>query len=121
MALSTWPPELPQQFVIESFSRKAPENRVRTKVEGAVPKLRRRYSNIAEPFSGDMIMTTAQRNAFWSYYKNTLKHGTLAFNFPEPAVTDGTMIICQFSDDLPSEQALSHTHWQISFGLDQIR
>lgn len=121
MALQTWPAELPQQFLVESYQRTSPENRHRSSVDGAVKKQRRKYTNVAQPFSGEMIMTADQRDSFWTFFRDNLKWGVLAFNFPTPAKFDGSFITCQFGDELPSENAVSHTHWRISISLEQIR
>lgn len=117
MALSAWPTGLPQRFLVDGFHSEAPSNRLRSSVDGAVAKLRRKNSNTKKTFGGFMLMTRSQRDAFWDFYTETLKSGVFTFTFPTPPDDPGTIVV-QFREE-PTESA-NYPMWKISLELEEL-
>ena len=82
--MAAWPVTLPDYVMQSNFVETLPNNVIKTQMEVGPAKLRRRSSSAAEPFKSNMYMTTAQVATHDTFYKVTLKYGSLPFDGTHP-------------------------------------
>ena len=116
--MTTWPSSLPQYLDVRGASLGLPENRLRSDVDIGPAKLRPIVSLNVRPISGTMRMTTAQWRRLSAFVRNTLRSGTLPFDFPDPLTLGRTTIKVRFADELPAARATSQGRWQVSLKLE---
>lgn len=84
MANPSWPTSLPQYVLQSGYNEEPLESVIRTPVEGGNTKSRRRFTGKFMKFDVRLMMTEAQAVTFEDFYWNTLKAGTLPFEWVHP-------------------------------------
>jgi hypothetical protein len=82
VSVPAWPETLPQVLLQEGYSYRFGEGRLKTAMDAGPGKLRRRFSAVARPLSGMIIIDEqglANLELFWS---EDLRGGSLPFWFP---------------------------------------
>ena len=113
-----WPGSLPQAFTIGSYQSTRPSTVIRSQPEAGPAIIRRRFSRGVTLFSGDMVMTRAQRDEFVEFFDTTTDGGALEFNFPAQDGSDD-LWRCRFTGE-PTERWLSASHWQVSMQMERL-
>ena len=113
-----WPPELPQQFLVDSYSEDRKNNLIRTQIDAAVAKQRRRFSVIGNDLSGNMLLTAAQKVIFETFFIETLKEGALEFNMPIVGDNNTTRLV-RFMGD-PPKLSPRTPYWILSIKLEAL-
>lgn len=113
-----WPDTLPQAFLLNSYSATRPSTLLKSQPEAGPAIHRRRFTAAVMPFSGTMMMTTAQKIAFYTFYDETLLGGAVAFVFPAQDGSGGVWD-CRFTAD-PEEAPVSAAHWRISMAMERL-
>lgn len=80
-----WPATLPQYFQQSGYNEGNVDNVIETKMTTGPSKARPKSTEALLPVSGNMLMTTTQKNTFDTFYKTDIAFGALPFNFPDPA------------------------------------
>lgn len=81
----TWPPELPQFVEITGYDETLPFPVKRTQMQRGPAKQRRDGTSTPPPFNFTTdIMTAAQAAIFETFYFDTLKHGSLEWDWVHP-------------------------------------
>lgn len=116
----TWP--LPYQILQSGFNQQATDNRIRSKVEAGVDKLRKRYTTPIKNINASMHLTYAQYDTLETFFNTTLQGGVLTFNYPDPThqgdVTP-TMYEYRFLST-PTYSAAGGTHYVVTMNWERI-
>ena len=111
----TWPASLPD--CPDQWSEQAEPVIVRTNVEEATPKVRKRFTKRVVRMQVGMTMNITQRNTLDSFFYTSLDGGVLSFNFRHPwnnVTTAFRMVEApQFSNDGPMAVVVSMV-WEIA-------
>lgn len=93
-----WPGTFPFIVNPEDFREAGPTgNVIRSPMERGTTKQRRRFTNASRPVEGSTsVMTTAQVALFETFFRTTLKDGTLPFTATNPRT--GATETFKFSD-----------------------
>lgn len=110
-------PTLPTNFIYNSFTGSQQSNTVETNLDAGDVKVRNRSRAYVESYSGNMAMSTAQKNALQTFYRDTLYQGCLSFNFPNP-VSVGSIEV-RFTN-VPKLKYNSNDEWTVSFSIEEI-
>lgn len=85
MANPVYPPGLPGFVQIDGYDETLPFPVVRTKTQSGPAKQRREFTAAETPFGlATDIMTAAQGATFEAWYIETLKHGSLEWDWVHP-------------------------------------
>ena len=87
MADYDWPATLPD-WSWEDLQEQPPDVAVRTSMSAGPPKVRRRHTANARPFSASVVLIKTELATFDEFYNTTLKGGTLRFNYTNPRTGD---------------------------------
>ena len=82
--MAMWPATLPQRFLRQGFSHTAPDNRVGFQPEQGEMMTRRRGSGAPERITGAINVDVDGWNVLWTFWKDTLRHGTDKFTWVHP-------------------------------------
>jgi hypothetical protein len=83
MATITWPADLPQEFLIDSFAEGLANNVITDKYDAGPSTFRRRNTQTIRSVSGSMTMTDDQWEELKAFCADVLLQRMLAFGFPE--------------------------------------
>lgn len=83
MANAVWPVDLPQKFLLGA-SERLPNNVISSQTDAGIPKIRRRFTSAIKTYRGSVIMTAEQRDLLEDFFRNTLKDGSLSFEWRHP-------------------------------------
>lgn len=86
--MSTWPASLPQQLI--GTTEQDQDAVLRTGMDAGPPSRRNRYTARVTQVRVPMILTGTQKQAFDTFYRDTLKNGALSFDWEDPT-TDETV------------------------------
>lgn len=111
--MTTWPLTLPQSFLVDSLQEEPGDNVVTSQNEAGPKKTRQRYTAVEDPISGSMLLTIAQYAIFKTFFQETISHGAVAFNMPDPH--GGTMSV-KFAGKKYSAK-FSYPHWVLNLEL----
>ncbi|SNS00417.1 hypothetical protein SAMN04488503_2293 [Humidesulfovibrio mexicanus] len=88
MALALWPLGLPQTLQQDGFSLQPPQNFIATPMEVGPRKTRRRDVVATYPVQGQIVVTSAQLDILWAFFRVTIADGSLPFEWVEPRTGD---------------------------------
>ena len=95
MTILSWPPELPQKFLIEGYSETPGDNVLREQMDVGPAKVRRRSTTAPVRISGQMLMTLEQLKRFRQFYRSETFDGTVPFLFADITGSIRTVTIVQ--------------------------
>ena len=122
MAVS-WPTTLPQHTLQDSFQYNPTSGVIRTDMEAGYPKIRRRFTATVTSYDITMVMTTAQVVIFETFFRDSLKYGTVRVNFPNPLDPNLTLAEFRWVSEgspyqiMPRESTID---WTVSFRLERL-
>jgi len=96
MATYSWPTALYGKILKGSYRETPPKNTIRTSMDTGPPKVRRRSTTNNSKFDLEHFFTSAEVIVFDEFFQNTLKSGSLSFNYRHPKTQ--TIGEFQFSD-----------------------
>ena len=123
MATIDWPSTLPQEFQKPSFNNSPNSGIIRTEMDTGYPKIRLRFTATTENYSGTMILTETQKQAFLTFFRTTIRYGSLRFNFPDPyggADIEARWVISTNGEPYSLTQDGDTTDWRLSFTLEEL-
>lgn len=94
MANPVWPATLPQDPFIGLTDELSADALVRTQMSAGPAKVRRRHGAAVRNVTVPLILTGAQRQTYDTFYKTTLKNGSLQWDWKDPV--DGAVISFRF-------------------------
>ena len=115
-----WPVTLPQLALVGAATQDD-DAVLRTSMDTGPASRRRRYTAISQSLSFRMVFTGVQRATFDTFYRTTLSHGALSFDWTDP-VDDATVTMAfkeppKFSvvvgDATPADRI-----WQVTLSLE---
>jgi hypothetical protein len=89
--MDTWPETLPQRLSGET-SVQDDESRAITDMDAGPPSVRNRFTAITQKVKGSMVLTGSQLATFYTFFRTTLNHGSLSFNWIHPFTEDNVEI-----------------------------
>lgn len=89
---ATWPTRLPCRFTAYSQDHEAADNLIRSEMSVGPAKARRRSTAAVSRLSGEMVMTSAQLDAFFAFVKDDVAGGALPFTFKHPYGNDQILV-----------------------------
>lgn len=81
--MATWPATLPQYHEI-GLQETRQQAFVRTSMDVGPSKQRRRFTTATRFLEGTMLMTTAQKATFDTFYNTAIDEGSQEFDFTDP-------------------------------------
>lgn len=115
MANPVWPNTLPQRVDAPSFKEKPGSNTIRTAMDVGSAKVRRRTTASVRTVDATMMLSRAERDALDAFYTDTLKDGSLAFDWLHPT----TQLAATFRfRDPPEFNAISGTTYVATLPLE---
>lgn len=79
-----WPAELPTTMLYRNVSGQLQRGSVRTQMDAGPAYTRARFTAAPRPYSGSLMMTGDQLATFDSFWRDTLKMGSLPFEWYDP-------------------------------------
>lgn len=116
---ATWPITLPQSL-LAGATIQDDESRLITQMDAGPVTMRNRYTAVPQPVNAGVIMTGAELEIFNTFFRVTLLHGALSFNWKDPVTNDTvtyrfkTKPVWQCIRSGPPEVRL----WKSSFSLE---
>ena len=113
----------PRVFIQGSFSDTPQSGVTRTVMATGPAKVRKRFTAISNYWSGTMIMTKTELDAFITYFETTLGFGSLSMDFPDQYAAGVTTVEARFQDEgtpysiLPDGGTLD---WKVSFTVEVL-
>ena len=92
--MTTWPNTLPTYPLIENFQEGVANTSIRTEMDQGPAKVRQRTTAAVSNLSLSYLLNKSQITDLETFYKTTLKGGTLSFDFVHPRA--GTTVSCRF-------------------------
>ncbi len=84
MASIDWPSSLPQTLRLDGLKTKDQEATVRTDMDTGPAKVRLRFTAASEDVSGSLLLTADELAILQTFFRTTVKRGTLRFNMIHP-------------------------------------
>ncbi len=82
--MPTWPSTLPQQVLQRGYSQGFGDNVIRSPADSGAEKRRRRFTSVVDPLNCYVRITIDQIEILKTFYRDDIKSGALAFDFPDP-------------------------------------
>ena len=119
-----WPVTVPDKFEKGSYNYDPQGNILRTEMDAGYPKVRRRFTAISKYHTGMLILTTAEKEAFETWFYSTAGYGTEEFTFSNPQDVLST-IIARFviennSQPYSIKQDGDTLDWQVTFTIEEL-
>lgn len=89
--MADWPAGLPQRL-LEGATVVDDESRAISDMDSGPSSVRNRFTAITQTAKGSMVLTGAQLETFYTFFRTTLKHGSLSFNWIHPFTEDACVI-----------------------------
>lgn len=116
MSTPSWPATLPPPLA-EGYERQLGTNQIRSQPDAGPAKVRRRGTASVDVVAVSLLCTAAQRDAFEAFYRETLKDGTLAFQWADPA--GGGPRRYRFTDQKVAIRP-RRAKWLVAFKLERL-
>ncbi len=84
MPSAVWPLTLPQELQQDGFALQPPNNIISTPMDVGPRKTRRRDVVATYPVQGQIVVTSAQLDILWAFFRVTIADGALPFEWVEP-------------------------------------
>lgn len=82
--MPTWPGTLPVRPLEQGYEETMRESQVRSSIDGMPIVQRQRSPGYSKPMSLTFELTSAQLDAFQSFFRTDLGYGAIAFDFTHP-------------------------------------
>jgi len=89
--MDTWPGTLPQKLSADTTVQDD-ESRATTDMDSGPSSVRNRFTAITQTVKGSMVLTGAQLTTFDTFFRTTIKHGSISFSWIHP-FTESTVTI----------------------------
>ena len=89
--MDTWPATLPQRLSSDA-SVQDDESCARTNMDAGPASVRNRFTAITQTTKGSMVLTGAQLVIFNTFFRTTIKHGSLSFSWIHPQTEETATI-----------------------------
>lgn len=117
MAAATWPASLPQELNIDSVEGELPTGAVRADTDSGPAFQRQRFTAAPEPFTGVIWIDGTQYATLLSFWRDTLAHGALAFDWKHPITEASAELQFQVGSP-PRIRAKSGTLFEVDMTLE---
>ena len=77
-----WPTDLPEEPLVEGYSRALPSNLIRSSMATGSDKVRRRGTFKPQIVTATYVLTDAQRDVLENFVHNGIAEGALCFDWP---------------------------------------
>ena len=120
MAISTiyWPLDLPQRILIAGYAEAPYKAKIRTEMDAAVAKQRKRFTTAAQPYTAPMIMTNQQFEDFKDFFRYTKGMGSLPFNFPQ-RLDPSQYEVVRFTEE-DYDAGVDGIYWRVMLNLERL-
>ena len=115
MASATWPSDLPDVPLVRGYEESPPDLALRTEMDTGPDKTRRRTTAGPREFAVQFRLTPAQLTTLDTFFVDTLKSGTLRFDFTHPRT--GNTFEFRFVGP-PSYRALDSARYRVQATLE---
>ncbi len=89
--MDTWPATLPQRLSADTAVQDD-ESRASTDMDTGPASVRNRFTAITQTVKGSMVITGAQLTTFNTFFRTTIKNGSLSFNWIHPFTESAAVI-----------------------------
>lgn len=115
-----WPLDLPQRPQVESYSKKHPNQLLRSEMETGSAKVRRRGKSKPHQLTLKYIFDTNELQLFTDFVEIAISDGAVCFDWPHPV--HNRYVRARFvggQDSLFTEQPYKNTlHFEVNFILE---
>lgn len=112
--MPAYPASLPAPL-IGSLKESKPDLLIRTSMDAAVDKVRRRYSQGATKLSYQIILEESQVSTLDTFYTTTIKSGSLTFDYTHPRT--GASVTARWINP-PTYELLNYKHYKVTVELE---
>lgn len=113
MSIATWPPGLPTALEINGLSEVPIDQWIENNVSMGSPKRRLRFTGEMATLSGKMTFNPTQIATFLTFFRTTLKAGSLPFQWTRPSTGETVQML--FLSSSPAPSALGPSVWKYDF------
>jgi len=89
--LDTWPATLPQRLSSDA-SVQDDESRAMSDMDAGPASVRNRFTAITQTAKGSMILTGTQLSTFNTFFRTTIKQGSLSFSWIHPFTEEAATV-----------------------------
>lgn len=118
MTTAAWPSDVNQDADATSYSETLDTNVAAFAPEVGAPKLRRRMSISSDTIAFNAQMTTVEYASFLTFYRTTLKDGTLPFTRTRPRTGATETFI--FVGNTPALKAIDYGLYQVALSMKNM-
>jgi len=118
--METWPVGLPQRL-LEGATVQDDESRAISDMDSGPASVRNRFTAITQTVKGAMLLSGSQLSAFNTFFRTTLKHGALSFNWIHPFTENSCVIRFKKKPEWACVKSAPNTDdrfYQASFDLE---
>ncbi|MDD5584929.1 MAG: hypothetical protein PHV55_07740 [Candidatus Omnitrophica bacterium] len=118
--MDTWPVTLPQRLSADA-SVQDDESRATTDMDAGPASVRNRFTAITQTAKGSMILTGAQLVTFNTFFRTTIKHGSLSFYWIHPFTEEAATIRFKSKPEwkcIKSDASVNDRLFQAAFELE---
>lgn len=114
---AAWPATVPQWHLHTSYSERPQRNVASFQPDSGIAIERRRSSVSTDDMAYDLALDSTQYDALLTFYRDTLKDGTLPFTRQHPRT--GEDITCKFTE-APALAAVLVGHYRVTIRLVRL-
>jgi hypothetical protein len=89
--MDTWPATLPQRLSSDT-TVKDDDSFARSDMDSGPASVRNRFTAITQSVKGSMILNGSQLDTFYTFFRTTIKHGSLSFSWIHPFTEEAVEI-----------------------------
>jgi hypothetical protein len=118
--MDNWPSTLPPRLSSDT-SVKDDDSFARTDMDSGPASVRNRFTSITQTVKGSMIISGAQLTTFNIFFRTTIKHGSLSFNWIHPFTEEAVEMRFKSKPEwkcIKSAEDIEDRLYQASFELE---
>jgi hypothetical protein len=118
--MDTWPTTLPQRLSSDT-TVKDDESRAISDMDAGPASVRNRFTAITQTVKGSMVLNGSQLAIFNTFFRTTIKHGSLSFNWIHPFTEEAVEIRFKSKPEwrcIRSAASVNDRLYQASFELE---
>lgn len=118
MSNPTWPSSLPSYVLESGFQERFQDQNVESQMDSGPAKVRRRFTKPIRFFACQLLMTADQTTDFETFWKTTVKGGSIPFDWVHPRTRASTTF--RFRNPAPTYATVGGVNVIATFTLEVL-
>jgi hypothetical protein len=114
--MASWPSTLPQVPLVRDYSEQSPDLTIRSTVDTGPAKVRRRATSGVTVLTCTFRLSLSQRDTLDSFWKTTLKGGSIAFTWNHPITSSS--ITCRIVNPPTYTPLVRGSFWNTTLKIE---